>query len=134
MDELQLTLDHVTLNVANLERAKAFYAAALAPLGLDVVMELSAEITGDANCFALGIGRKGTFWVADRGQQTPPSHVCFRASSRKAVRAFHEAALAAGGSDYGAPGIRDVYHPAYYAAFVHDPEGHNIEAVCFEEE
>ncbi|MBZ0243393.1 MAG: hypothetical protein K8F24_09285, partial [Bacteroidales bacterium] len=71
---------------------------------------------------------------AEKGRQTPATHICFRAPSRDAVRSFYEAALAEGGHDNGAPGIRPEYHPEYYAAFVLDPEGHNIEAVCFNDE
>ena len=71
---------------------------------------------------------------AEKGQQTPATHICFRAASRAAVRGFYQAALAAGGGDNGGPGARVEYHPAYYAAFVLSPEGHNIEAVCFEPE
>jgi len=134
MNELQLTLDHVTLSVSDMGRAKAFYTQALAPLGLSIVGEVSAEQGGSVAFVGFGFGRKGSFWVAESGQQSPPTHICFRALTREAVRAFHEAALAAGGQDHGAPGPRPEYHSAYYAAFVLSPEGHNIEAVCFEEE
>ncbi len=134
VDELRLTVDHVSLSVADLARAKAFYASTLAPLGLGVVAELGPEITGTVACVGFGIGRKGTLWLAAHGAQTPASHLCFRARSRDEVRRFHAAALEAGGTDHGAPGVRELYHPAYYAAFVLDPEGHNIEAVCFEAE
>lgn len=131
-DELQLSLDHITLSVADLAGATAFYRAALAPLGLRVIAELGAETTKTVAYAGLGRGRKGTFWLAESGQQTPPGHICFRAQSRADVAAFHAAGLAAGGVDNGPPGVREVYHPAYYAAFVVDPEGHNIEAVTFE--
>ena len=130
-DELTLTLDHITLSVADLARAKAFYKAALAPLGLEVVGEMTAEQSGSVDFVGFGIGRKGQLWVAANGQQTPATHICFRAASRAAVRAFHEAALAHGGADNGPPGIRELYHRDYYASFVTDPEGHNIEAVSF---
>jgi catechol 2,3-dioxygenase-like lactoylglutathione lyase family enzyme len=134
MEQLNLTIDHVTLSVADIQRAKAFYASALEPLGLALVGEFSAEVTGDVAMVGFGIGRKGTLWIAARGQQTPATHICFRASTRACVRDFHSAALDAGGADNGAPGPRPEYHDAYYAAFVLDPEGHNIEAVCFEPE
>lgn len=133
LDELDLTLDHVTLSVADLGVARAFYAETLAPLGLTMVADLPAEVAGVAFC-GFGLGRKGTFWLAERGQQSPAFHVCFRAQSRAEVRAFHAAGLAAGGTDHGAPGVREIYHPAYYAAFLLSPEGHNVEAVCFEPE
>ena len=131
-DELALALDHITLSVADLNGAKDFYQAALAPLGLGVVGQVSAEQSGSIAFVGFGIGRKGQLWIAQKGRQTPESHICFRAPSRAAVRVFHEKGLANGGGDNGAPGIREIYHPAYYAAFVKDPEGHNIEAVCFE--
>ncbi len=131
LDELRQALDHVSLSVADLPRAVAFYRAALAPLGLGVTMELGPEFTGTVASTGFGIGRKGNLWLAAFGAQTPKTHICFRARSRSEVRAFHEAALAAGGEDNGAPGVREIYHPEYYAAFVRDPEGHNIEAVTF---
>lgn len=133
-EELALTIDHVSLSVADLGSAVAFYDTALAPLGLEQVMNLTPEQSGSVGVVGYGIGRKGNFWVAEDGQQSPPAHICFRAKTRLAVRAFHAAGLAAGGTDNGAPGIREIYHPEYYAAFVTDPEGHNIEAVCFEPE
>ena len=134
MEELNLTIDHVTLSVADIERAKAFYASALEPLGMALVGDFSAEATGDVAVAGFGIGRKGTLWLAARGQQTPATHICFRARTRACVRDFHRAALEAGGADNGLPGPRPAYHDAYYAAFVIDPEGHNIELVCFEPE
>ena len=132
MTELNLTIDHLTLSVEDLEPAKRFYTAALAPLGLELVGEVTAAQSGSVDFAGFGIGRKGSLWLAQRGRQTPASHICFRATSRAAVRAFHAAALEAGGKDNGGPGVRHEYHPAYYAAFVLDPEGHNVEAVCFE--
>lgn len=130
-DELTLMLDHVSLSVADIERAKAFYTALLAPIGMEMVGEVTAEQSGSVAFVGFGIGRKGQLWIAGRGRQTPPTHICFRATSRAAVRAFYEAGLAAGGTDNGPPGMREIYHPRYYAAFVRDPEGHNIEAVTF---
>ena len=133
-DELRQVLDHVSLSVDDLPRAVAFYKAALAPLGVGVTMELGPEVTGTVACAGFGIGRKGNLWLAASGPQSPATHICFRARSRAEVRAFYEAALGAGGKDNGAPGVRMIYHPAYYAAFVLDPEGHNVEAVTFEDE
>jgi len=132
--ELKMMLDHVSLSVVDLERAKRFYAAILAELDMELVGEVSAEQTGSVAHAGFGIGRKGQLWLSGHGPQTPHAHICFRAGSRKVVRAFHAAGLANGGTDNGAPGIREIYHPEYYAAFVTDPEGHNIEAVCFEPE
>jgi catechol 2,3-dioxygenase-like lactoylglutathione lyase family enzyme len=131
MDELNLTIDHVTISVADLLRAKAFYASALEPLGLGLVGEIPSEVSGDVAFVGFGIGRKGTLWLAARGRQMPPTHLCFRAKTRAAVRDFYDAALTAGGFDNGPPGPRREYHEAYFAAFVLDPEGNNIEAVCF---
>ena len=134
MIELNLTIDHVSLSVEDLGRAKDFYSKTLAPIGLALVSEVSAEQSGSVAMLGFGVGRKGSFWVAERGRQTPNAHICFRAQSRAAVRAFHDAALRAGAQDYGQPGTRPEYHSAYYAAFVLSPEGHNIEAVCFDDE
>jgi len=132
--ELKMMLDHVSLSVADMDSAKRFYTAILAELGMELVGEVTAEQSGSVAHAGFGIGRKGQLWLAADGPQTPCAHICFRTDSRKAVRAFHAAGLANGGSDNGAPGIREIYHPEYYAAFVTDPEGHNIEAVCFEPE
>lgn len=132
MKELELHIDHITLSVADFDSAKSFYVAALGPLELDLVAEFSDE--GQTPVCAFGVGRKGTFWLAGDGRQSPSAHVAFRASSRRAVREFYQAGIAAGGVCNGQPGTRDHYHPEYYAAFVRDPEGHNIEAVTFEAE
>jgi len=124
-------LDHVTLMVSDFARSKAFYEAALAPLGVKCVMEYGR---------AAGFGRdkKPDFWIGQgpTSFQTPdqlkiitPTHVAFAARSRAEVDAFYTAALAAGGRDFGKPGLREVYHPGYYGAFVLDPDGHDVEAV-----
>lgn len=132
--ELKLIIDHTTISVENINRAKEFYISALAPLGIEKVGESSAELNGVLASIGFGIGRKGSLWIVKKGRQTPATHICFRAPSRKSVQEFYDAALSVGGKDNGAPGIRSKYHPEYYAAFVLDPEGHNIEAVCFEKE
>ena len=115
-------LDHVILNVRDHDASRALYEKALAPLGASVVMEFEGFT---------GFGRQGTpeFWVVERGEPSAHVHVAFHTPDRAVVHAFHEAALAAGGTDNGAPGLRD-YHPNYYGAFVLDPDGHNIEVVC----
>ena len=112
-------VDHIGISVSDYEKSKAFYAAALAPLGITQMMDYGVTV---------GLGDDFPFLWLSAG--TPGHvHLAFRAPSREIVRAFHAAALAAGGVDNGAPGLRD-YHPTYYGAFVLDPDGHNIEAVC----
>lgn len=124
------SLDHIGLKVADFDRAQAFYTAALAPLGIACVMEVSAEETGDVPHAGFGPGGKPVFWISPSTEPVSGVHVAFTAPDRAAVDAFHRAALAAGGRDNGGPGVRPHYHAAYYAAFVRDPDGHNIEAVC----
>lgn len=116
-------LDHVVLNVADAEASKEFFTTALAPLGI--------EVLSDHPGFC-GMGREGMafFWLAQREPVSQGTHVAFSAIDRSTVDAFFEEAIAAGGSDNGPPGIRDAYHPHYYGAFVLDPDGNNIEAVC----
>jgi catechol 2,3-dioxygenase-like lactoylglutathione lyase family enzyme len=123
-------LDHIGLPVRDLARSRAFYEAALAPLGYGVVMELGPEVTGGAGFVGFGRPGKPQFWITTGGPLTGVLHVAFKAENRAAVAAFHAAALAAGGRDNGGPGLRPHYHPAYYGAFVFDPDGHNVEAVC----
>ena len=123
-------IDHMGFPVSDFARSKAFYVKALAPLGASVIMEVTPEQTGgDAHA---GFGRDGkpTFWIGTGQALRGRLHVAFVAADRAAVDAFHRAALAAGGKDNGAPGLRPHYHPNYYGAFVLDPDGHNIEAVC----
>lgn len=119
-------LDHVSIPVTDLERSKAFYSQALKPLGYELAMSFDA---------AAGFASAGVpdFWLTT-GEPAAQSHIAFRADELSAVHAFHEAALAAGGTDNGAPGPRPQYTPTYYAAYAHDPDGHNIEAVCHEGE
>jgi catechol 2,3-dioxygenase-like lactoylglutathione lyase family enzyme len=124
-------LDHITLVVSDYPRSRAFYEKALAPLEIKVVRDFG-EVCG------FGRGAKPEFWIGKgpASFQTPeqlrvitPTHVAFVARSREEVDAFHRAALAAGGKDFGAPGLRTHYHPNYYGAFVLDPDGHDVEAV-----
>ena len=123
-------IDHTGLSVTDLERALRFYEQALAPLDISVVMRVTKEQRGDYEAAGLGRNGKPSFWLSGQGKTTPHIHVAFIADDRAAVDAFHKAGLAAGGRDNGAPGIRAHYHPNYYGAFILDPEGHNIEAVC----
>jgi catechol 2,3-dioxygenase-like lactoylglutathione lyase family enzyme len=123
-------LDHIGYPVADFARSKAFYEAALKPLGLALLMEVTKEQTGgDAHA---GFGRDGKafFWIGTGAKAKGGTHVAFAASTHAEVDAFHRAALAAGGRDNGAPALRPHYHPNYYGAFVFDPDGNNVEAVC----
>lgn len=123
-------IDHVGFSISDLARAEAFYAAALAPLGMAEVMRVTPEQAG-SSVTRIGYGSDHPyFWIADDAQVSHGTHVAFGAADRAQVDAFHLAALAAGGTDNGPPGIRAHYHPNYYAAFVRDPDGNNIEAVC----
>lgn len=119
-------LDHTGFNVTDFGKSLEFYTKALAPLGV-------GPIFGDAAWSMFGRDGAGAFWFGQTGPVPGPIHLAFSAASRAEVDAFHAAALAAGGRDNGAPGLRD-YHPNYYAAFVIDPDGHNIEAVCHKPE
>ncbi|MCW5654171.1 VOC family protein [Hydrogenophaga sp.] len=123
-------IDHMGINVSDIRKSKAFYALALAPLGYALVMELPASVTGYADTAGFGEPPKPDFWISGGTPNQPPIHVAFRASTRAQVDAFHAAAIAAGGVDNGPPGLRPHYHANYYGAFVRDPDGHNIEAVC----
>jgi catechol 2,3-dioxygenase-like lactoylglutathione lyase family enzyme len=117
-------LDHVGLDVCDYEHSKAFYVKALAPLGIALVMEPIPKVGGFGADFPF-------FWIAERGRGPDSGvHVAFTADDRPTVDAFHVAALDAGGRDNGEPGRREIYHPDYYGAFVLDPDGNNVEAVC----
>jgi catechol 2,3-dioxygenase-like lactoylglutathione lyase family enzyme len=122
--------DHVGFPVKNYKKSKAFYMQALAPLGFGLVMEVSSERQGDKGHAGFGTEGRPRFWISEGDVDKGSMHVAFKAKSRKAVEQFYEAALKAGGTDNGAPGLRPHYHENYYGAFVRDPDGHNIEAVC----
>jgi catechol 2,3-dioxygenase-like lactoylglutathione lyase family enzyme len=121
-------IDHIGFPVSEYARAKAFYARALAPLGYSLVMEVSQQ--NDHPAAGFGADGKADFWIGGEGGLDKPLHVAIVAKDRATVDAFYKEALAAGGRDNGAPGIRAHYHSNYYGAFVLDPDGHNIEAVC----
>lgn len=123
-------IDHTGITVSDLARSKAFYTAALAPIGYQLLLEFPAAVTGHADVAGFGEPPKPDFWLGSGTPNQPPLHVAFRAANRQQVDAFHAAALAASGRDNGAPGLRPHYHPDYYGAFVLDPDGHNIEVVC----
>ena len=124
-------IDHLGFPVSDYARSKAFYAKALAPLGYALVMEVSGEDT-ESESPAAGFGADGKpdFWIGGEGGLQGILHVAIVAKDRAAVDAFHRAAIAAGAKDNGPPGLRPHYHESYYAAFVLDPDGHNVEAVC----
>lgn len=123
-------LDHIGATVSDLARSRAFYDTALAPLGIALIMEVTPEQGGGHGHLGYGSEGRPYFWVGAGGPTTARLHVAFSAPSRGVVEAFHQVAIAAGGVDNGAPGLRPHYHPNYYGAFVLDPDGLNIEAVC----
>ncbi|MBI3784861.1 MAG: VOC family protein [Deltaproteobacteria bacterium] len=116
-------LDHLGLQVSDYDKSKRFYATALAPLGYTVIMEFGGNAAG------LGADGRPDFWIAP-GKPAVPIHIAFASPDRATVEAFYKAALAAGGRDNGGPGLRPQYHANYYGAFVFDPDGNNVEAVC----
>lgn len=118
-----MILDHIGFTVADFGKSRAFYVQALAPLGIEILFE-------DETWAMMGRPGLPQFWFGEDGDVPGSIHIAFSALDRGQVDAFHKAALAAGGTDNGAPGIREQYHPDYYGAFVIDPDGHNIEAVC----
>ena len=121
-------LDHIGLAVTDLAKSRAFYEAALESLGVRVLEVIDENEAGGT---AVVMGDSEPFFVfADNEQPGEGTHVAFRADTRDQVDGFYQAAMAAGGKDNGAPGIRAQYHPNYYAAFVHDPDGINVEVVC----
>ncbi len=127
-----MPLSHIGIPVSDIARSKAFYEAALAPLGMGVTMEVGPDQT-ESKGTAIGFGAKGEnglFWIGDNEKVGEGVHVAFEADSHEQVDAFYEAAIGAGGKDHGEPGPRPNYGPNYYAAFVLDPDGANIEAVC----
>jgi len=118
-------IDHVGVNVSDYQRSRDFYTQALEPLGYSLLME---PVEGRG-----GFGREGKpdFWISGAREPTTENiHVALAAPDRATVEAFHAAALEAGGTDNGEPGLREHYHPTYYGAFVRDPDGNNIEVVC----
>jgi catechol 2,3-dioxygenase-like lactoylglutathione lyase family enzyme len=126
-------IDHAGINVSDWAKAQAFYDAAFAPLGAKLLYMVPEQYTGGVKVG--GYGReKPDFWLHANADTGPGRHYAFVARNRAEVDAFHAAALAAGGKDNGAPGIRAHYHPDYYGAFVIDPDGNNIEAVCHKPE
>jgi catechol 2,3-dioxygenase-like lactoylglutathione lyase family enzyme len=126
-----VVLDHIEFAVADAERSRRFYEEALRPFGMTVIIRVGPDRTRTGGT-RYGLGRDGypRIWFHDGEAPGSPMHLALAATDRGVVDAFHKAALAAGGADNGAPGIRERYHPAYYAAFVLDPDGNNIEVIC----
>jgi catechol 2,3-dioxygenase-like lactoylglutathione lyase family enzyme len=122
-------LDHIGFPVSDYARSKAFYQKALAPLGYALIMEV-AQHENDSPAAGFGADGKPDFWIGGEGGLNRRVHIALAAGNRAAVDAFYRAAIAAGGKDNGAPGLRPHYHANYYGAFVLDPDGHNVEAVC----
>lgn len=122
-------IDHITFGVSNFARSTAFYDRAFAPLGVRRLFDVPPEHSGGVSATGYGDNRPW-FWIAEQDATRGKLHICLQAKRRADVDAFHAAALEAGGKDNGPPGLRPHYHPTYYGAFVLDPDGHNIEAVC----
>jgi catechol 2,3-dioxygenase-like lactoylglutathione lyase family enzyme len=122
-----MIIDHIGLAVGDYEKSRQFFSRALAPLGIELVMEIGGYA-------GFGKSGKAEFWFGSGGEIQRPMHIAFIADSRDQVKAFYAAALAAGGTDNGPPGIREIYHPNYFGAFVNGPDGHNVEAVCHKAE
>jgi len=121
-------IDHITIGISDFSRSTAFYDKALAPLGMKRLFDVPHEHSGGVDCTGYGDTRP-FFWLAEEDATRGKLHIAFTAQDKAAVDGFHAAALAAGGKDNGAPGLRPHYHPGYYGAFVLDPDGHNVEAV-----
>ena len=125
-------IDHTGVGVSDYARCQRFYTSALAPIGYTMLREGPLEFTGGVGVAGFGVAPTPDFWIHGGEPNKPPIHIAFRVDSRALVDAFYKAALEAGGTDNGPPGLRPHYHPNYYGAFVRDPDGHNIEAVCHE--
>jgi catechol 2,3-dioxygenase-like lactoylglutathione lyase family enzyme len=123
-------LDHIGFAVSDLARSTEFYAKALAPLSIALMHMITREQTGAGAHAGFGAEGKAFFWIDEGKPARTGIHVAFVAPNRATVDAFYRAALQAGGSDNGAPGLRPHYHAHYYGAFVLDPDGYNVEAVC----
>jgi catechol 2,3-dioxygenase-like lactoylglutathione lyase family enzyme len=127
-------IDHTGLQVSCPERSREFYNSALGAIGYRIIAEIPKEYTGGAIVLGYGVPPKADLWIAEGVPNEPRVHIAFRSQTRKEVDEFYKAALLSGGKDNGAPGLRPHYHKNYYGAFVLDPDGHNIEVVCHEEE
>ena len=127
-------IDHMGIPVSDIAKSRAFYEAALGALGMSVQLEMTPDQIDGRTALGFGVPGEKIFWIGDGERTGEGIHVSFRADRRRQVDDFHSAALQAGGRDNGAPGLRPHYGADYYAAFVYDPDGANIEAVCYAEE
>jgi catechol 2,3-dioxygenase-like lactoylglutathione lyase family enzyme len=118
-----MIIDHLGIVISDYARSKDFYTQCLAPLGIELIAE-------DEGWAGFGSAGKPDFWFGPDGAAHKPMHIAFAAEDRASVDRFYQAGISAGGKDNGAPGLRTLYHPDYYGAFLIDPDGHNIEAVC----
>lgn len=123
-------IDHLGITISDPIKSRHFYDKALAPCGYQMLYEVPKEYTDGKVVLGYGVAPKPDFWISEGKANSPHVHIAFRVDSRKQVDEFYKAAMAAGGKDNGAPGLRPHYHAHYYGAFVLDPDGHNIEAVC----
>ncbi len=132
MNDYQATMiDHLNLAVSDIDKSSAFYTAALGSIGIDELLSIGSNRTeSGGRMVGYGTGKKPFFWILDNKRVGESTHVAFAVDTRAEVEAFYEAALGAGGTDNGAPGLRPQYHENYYGAFVLDPDGINVEAVC----
>ena len=125
-------IDHTGIIVRDYSLSRDFYLSTLGAIGYELMNEIPASVTGHTDVAGFGEAGKPDFWISKGSPNKPPTHIAFRVTSRALVDAFYHAAIKAGGQDNGPPGLRPHYHPDYYGAFVLDPDGHNIEAVCHE--
>ena len=123
-------LDHLGINASNFETSRQFYEASLAALGITKIMEVTPEQTGGYHGIGYGADGNPFFWLGNAALHSSGIHIAFAAADRAAVNAFYAVAIEQGGRDNGGPGLRPEYHENYYAAFVLDPDGINVEAVC----
>ena len=130
-------IDHLSTYATDYEKTKAFYQAAFAPLGYTIQAEFVAEWNPEwptQRMCAFGPQGKAVYWLAEVKNAVSPRHIAFAANDRKSVDAFYQAGMEAGGKDNGEPGLRPIYHEHYYGAFMFDPDGNNVEAVCHKPE
>jgi catechol 2,3-dioxygenase-like lactoylglutathione lyase family enzyme len=123
-------IDHIGIGAKDFQASRHFYTTTLATLGISPIIEITADQSGGYHGIGYGRGDKPFFWLGNGGPRGTGMHVAFTAASRSHVDLFYSAALSSGGKDNGAPGLRPHYHPNYYGAFIYDPDGINVEAVC----